>query len=219
MTWSSDEETFDKIRTALYTAVVGDILDSFGCFHQFLPPGIRPLRDDMILVGRAMPVLIVDVYGPQSAPFGKLTQALDQLQPREVYVAGSVKRCASWGEILTATAKRRGASGAVIDGFHRDTVRVLEQNWPVFSSGPYAQDAGVRSQVLDYRCPIEIGGVTIRPGDLILGDLDGIVIVPAEMEKEVIAKALEKAQGERKVRREIESGLSSTAAFDRYGIL
>jgi regulator of RNase E activity RraA len=72
---------------------------------------------------------------------------------------------------------------------------------------------------LDYRCPIEIGGVTIRPGDLILGDLDGIVIVPAQMEKDVITKALEKAQGERKVRQEIESGLSSTAAFHRYGIL
>ena len=166
-----------------------------------------------------MPVLIVDVYGPQQHPFGRLTEALDQLQPFEIYIAGSVQRCASWGEILTATAKRRGASGAVIDGFHRDTPRILEQNWPVFSIGSYAQDAGVRSQVLDYRCPIEIGSVSIRPGDLVLGDVDGVVIIPAEIEQDVITKALEKARGERKVRQEIESGASSTAVYGRYGIL
>lgn len=107
----------------------------------------------------------------------------------------------------------------MIDGFHRDTPRVLEQNWPVFSIGSYAQDAGVRSRVLDYRCPIEIGGVVTRPGDLVLGDLDGVVIIPAEVERDVISKALEKARGERKVRREIESGASSTAVFRQYGIL
>ena len=80
-----------------------------------------------------MPVLMIDVHGPQKKPFGKLTEALDQLQPGDIYLAsGGDMRCAYWGEILTATARTRGAEGAVIHGYHRDTPRVLEQNWPVF---------------------------------------------------------------------------------------
>jgi len=134
---------FDTIRRELYTPVVGDILDDLGYTHQFLPQPIQPMREDMKLVGRAMPVLMIDVYGKQKQPFGKLTEALDQLQPDEIYLAsGGEMRCAYWGEILTATAKRRGAAGAVINGYHRDTPKVLEQNWPVFSRGRFAQDSG-----------------------------------------------------------------------------
>jgi regulator of RNase E activity RraA len=163
---------------------------------------------------------MIDVYGKQKAPFGKLTEALDQLQPGEVYLAsGGEMRCAYWGEILTATAKMRGATGAVINGFHRDTPRVLEQDWPVFSRGRFAQDSAVRTQVIDYRCPIEIGPVHIEPGDLVFGDLDGVVVVPKQVEKKVIDKALTKARGEKTVRKAIEGGMSSTEAFRKYGIL
>jgi len=127
--------------------------------------------------------------------------------------------CAYWGEILTATAKKRGAFGAVIDGYHRDTPKVLEQNWPVFSRGRFAQDSAVRTKVVDYRCRIEIGQVKVRPADLVFGDLDGVIIVPKEVESEVIERALAKARGEKLVRKEIEAGMSSTAAFKKYGIL
>lgn len=127
--------------------------------------------------------------------------------------------CAAWGEILTATARTRGGAGAVLDGFHRDTPRVLEQNWPVFSRGAWAQDAGVRSSVIDYRCPVEIAGVRVHPGDLVFGDMDGVLVVPREVEAEAITRALEKARGEKVVRREIEAGSSSTEAFRKHGIL
>jgi 4-hydroxy-4-methyl-2-oxoglutarate aldolase len=200
--------------------VVGDILDDLGFTHQFLPQPIQPLREEMKVVGRAMPVLMIDVFGKQKQPFGKLTEALDQLRPGEIYLAsGGEMRCAYWGEILTATAKKGGATGAVINGFHRDTPKVLEQNWPVFSRGRFAQDSGVRTQVVDYRCPIEVDSVRIDPGDLVFGDLDGIVIVPRNVESEVIEKALAKARGEKLVRKEIEAGMSSTDAFRKYGIL
>ena len=96
---------------------------------------------------------------------------------------------------------------------------MLSQNWPVFSRGRYAQDSSVRTKVVDFRCPLEIGGVWIEPGDLVFGDLDGVVIVPRKHEKEVITKSLEKARGEKLVRAEIEAGMSSTAAFKKYGIL
>jgi 4-hydroxy-4-methyl-2-oxoglutarate aldolase len=218
--WSDDPQLFKLIERELYTPVVGDILDDLGFTHQFLPQPIQPLREEMKLVGRAMPVLMIDVHGKQKQPFGKLTEALDQLQPGDIYLAaGGAMRCAYWGEILTATAKKRGAAGAVIDGFHRDTPKVLEQNWPVFSRGRFAQDSAVRTQVVDYRCPIEIGQVTVNPGDLIFGDLDGVVIIPKRAETEAIRKSLEKARGEKLVRREIEAGMSSTDAFKKYGIL
>ena len=216
----SDGEFLALIKTRLYTPVVGDILDRLGFTHQFLPQPIQPLLPEMKLAGRAMPVLMIDVHGPQKKPFGKLTEALDQLQPGEIYLAsGGDMRCAYWGEILTATARMRGAVGAVINGFHRDTPRVLEQNWPVFSRGRFAQDSGVRTQVADYRCLIEVGQVSVEPGDLVFGDLDGVVIVPRRVEQEVIAEALKKASGENLVRQEIENGMSSTAAFQKYGIL
>ena len=218
--WKCDEELFRLVREVLYTPVVGDILDSLGCDHQFLPQAVQPMREEMVVVGRAMPVLMIDVYGPQKKPFGLLTEALDQLEPGEVYLcSGGLMRCAYWGEILTATAKRRGAVGAVVDGWHRDTPQVLEQNWPVFSRGRYAQDSGVRTQVVDYRIPLEVGEVKVQPGDLVFGDLDGVLVIPRAVEAEVVTKALEKARGEKWVRKEIEAGMSSTEAFRKYGIL
>src|SRR2546430_5455625 len=155
------------------------------------------MREPMKIAGRAMPVLMIAVFGKQKRPFAKLTEALDQLRAGEIYLAsGGEMRCAYWGEILTATAKKRGAVGAVINGFHRDTPKVLEQDWPVFSRGRFAQDSAVRTQVVDYRCEIEIGGVRVEPGDLIFADLDGVVIVPRKVEAEVIQRALKKARAE-----------------------
>jgi regulator of RNase E activity RraA len=218
--WKNDGELFRLMKEHLYTPVVGDILDGLGCFHQFLPQAIHPMLHSMKIAGRAMPVLMMDVHGAQTKPFGLLTQALDQLRPGEVYVAsGGDMRCAYWGEIMTATARTRGAGGAVINGFHRDTPQVLEQHWPVFSRGRFAQDSKVRTKVADFRCALEMGGVWIEPGDIVFGDLDGVVIVPRRHETEVFVKSLEKARGEKRVRKEIEAGLSSTDAFKKYGIL
>jgi regulator of RNase E activity RraA len=200
--------------------VVGDILDTLGYHHQFLPQAIRPLQEDMKVVGRAMPVLMMDVYGKQEKPFGLMTEALDALEPGEVYVAaGAFHRCANWGEIMTATAKTRGAVGAVVNGFHRDTPQVLSQDYPVFSRGAYAQDSAPRMKVAAFRVPIEVEGVSVEPGDLVFGDVDGVLVVPAGVVEETIMAALEKARGEKLVRKEIESGMSATAAFEKYGIL
>ncbi|HEV2478951.1 MAG TPA: RraA family protein [Puia sp.] len=219
-TWDSDAELFELFGNELYTPVVGDILDGMGKYHQFLPQSIQPIRITDKIVGRAMPVLMIDVYGPQEHPFGKLTAALDQLEPGEIFVAGGgAMRCAYWGEILTATARTRGAAGAVIHGFYRDTRMVMDQNWPVFSRGRYAQDSAVRAQVADYRCNIEIGGVWISPGDLIFGDMDGVLVIPKESVEEVVVKALTKARGEKMVRQAIENGMSSTEAFLKFKIL
>ena len=111
MQWSIDGELFALMRSDLYTAVVGDFLDTMGREHQFLPAAIRPLREEMKVARRAMPVLMMAVYGPQSEPFGLMTKALDDLRPDEVYVGGgSTRRCANWGEIMTAAARCFGGA-------------------------------------------------------------------------------------------------------------
>lgn len=218
--WNTQAEMLELMKKELYTPVVGDILDGMGYYHQFLPQAVRPLKEEMKLAGFAMPVLMTDVYGEQKKPFGYLTEALDQLGENEIYLAsGGLMRCAYWGELLTAAARTRKAAGAVIDGFHRDTPQVLAQDWPVFSRGCYAQDSSVRTQVVDYRCSIEAGEVRVNPGDLIFGDVDGVLVIPQYLAEEVLQKALEKARGEKAVRKAIEGGMTATQAFAEFGIL
>lgn len=220
MDFKNEKEMFEIMKEKLYTPVVGDILDNLGYTHQFLPPNIRPLREEMKIAGKAMTVLMIDVFGPQKVPFGRLCECLDQIQENEIYICtGGTKRCAYWGELLTATAKTRGGNGAVIDGYHRDTPMVLEQNWPVFSTGCYAQDSSVRTQVVDFRCQIEIGQVTINDGDYIFGDIDGVVIIPKEVAAQVIEEALEKAGKEKGLRKAVEGGMPVTKAFEIFGVL
>jgi 4-hydroxy-4-methyl-2-oxoglutarate aldolase len=217
----NDADIRDRVATGdLNTSLLGDVCDRLGRHHQFLPPYIRPFDETATLVGRAMPVLAADVYAAQKRPFGLLTDALDQLQPGEVYVGGGgLQRSASWGEILTATARGRGAVGAVIDGWHRDTRALRRERWPIFSRGAWGQDAGVRSSVIDYRVGIEVGGVRVEPGSLIVGDADGVIVIPPDLEQEIVSGAVAKAAAEHDVREAIRAGMSSATAWDRYGVL
>ena len=217
--WHNDDELFALMKEHLYTPVVGDILDAMGYAHQFLPAGIHPLRDDMKIAGRACTVLECDVFEPQKKPFGLLTEALDQLEKNDVYIATGAHNSARWGELLTAAARKRGAVGAVLDGYTRDTPQVLQQNFPVFARARWAQDSSIRTNVIDFRCTIEIGGVTIHNGDLVFADMDGVLVIPREAAGECLEKALEKAAGEKLVRRAIEEGMSATEAFRKFGIL
>ncbi len=225
--WEDDRELFRLVVDELFTAVVGDVMDTSGLIHQLLPPEIRPLHDDMVLVGRAMPVLEADCTDYAMAdqereePFGLMFHALDDLKPGEVYICtGSSPRYALWGELMSTRAMKLGASGAVLDGYSRDTRGILRLNFPTFSYGPYAQDQAVRGRVVDFRCPISFGNdVQVKPGDLIFGDLDGVVVVPAEDEREIIREALERVQGENAVRKAIQEGVSAREAFQRYGMM
>jgi regulator of RNase E activity RraA len=227
--WKNDGELFSIIRKELFSAVVGDIMDKQGLLHQFLPPEIKPLDDDMYLVGRAMPVLEADVFGervPDTAnammdkPFGLMLEALDDLKQDEVYICtGASPRYALWGELMSTRAMKLGAAGAVVDGYARDTKGILALKFPTFCHGRYAQDQGPRGKVIDFRLPVDIGGVSILPGDIVIGDIDGVCIVPRKAEADIISLALEKARGEKLVKKAIEGGMSATEAFRKYGIM
>lgn len=234
--WKDDDEMFALMKEKLYTPVVGDILDQMGYKHQFLPASIRPLaaqvptapyilpgeeEDKRLKVaGYACTVLENDVFEyPAEKPFGYMTEALDDLKPNEIYIATGAHNSALWGELLTACGKARGAVGAVLDGYTRDTPKVIEQNFPVFCSGTWAQDSSVRTYVFKWRCPIEIGQVTIHNGDIVFGDIDGVLIIPKDIAPEVIEKALVKASTEKTMRKAIEDGMMVTDAFAKFGVL
>lgn len=227
--WKNDDELFQISRNDLFTAVVGDIMDLMGYQRQFLPPQIQPLRSDMVTIGRAMTVLEMDDVGGEqlgrrdptlARPFGLMLEALDDLQKNEVYVCtGSSPSYALWGELMSTRARIRGAVGAVVDGYSRDTKGILEMNFPCFSYGRYAQDQRPRGKVVDFRCTLEMGGVKIQSGDIIFGDLDGVCVIPREIEEEVFVRSLEKARGEKRVAEAIRGGMSCREAWDRFGIM
>ena len=229
MVWTNDDELFALMRTRLFPAVVGDILDSMGLLRQFLSPSIRALRSDMVIAGRAMPVLESNCFAASEPdgklpisrqPFGLLFQALDDLRAHEVYVAtGCAPQFALWGGLMTTRALHLKAAGAVLDGYSRDTPEVLQLGLPVFSYGGYAQDQGPRGKVVDYRVPVEINGVRIAPGDIVFGDLDGVLVIPKHAEEEAIRKALEKSSTENKVRDAIQGGMSTVDAFKTFGVM
>ena len=227
--FNDDTELFAAMRRRLFTAVVGDILDTMGLQHQFLPPQIRALRDDMVAIGRAMPVLEADFFSTSEAgghsplgskPFGLMFHALDSLKPNEIYVcSGASPRYAVWGELMSTRALKLKAAGAICDGYCRDTSGILALDFPTFCYGSYAQDQGPRGKVVDYAIPIEIGGIRIRPGDILFGDRDGVLVIPREAEQEAISLAFEKAETENKVRLAIEAGMSTVEAFERFGVM
>lgn len=220
--WSNDSELFQMMRKDLFSAVLGDVMDTMGLTHQFLPPQVKPIKDDMVIAGRAMPVLEEDIFiGGAEEPFGLMFDALDDLKSNEIYLAtGAPPNYALWGGLMSTRAKILGAAGAVLDGYHRDTPEILELGFPCFSMGSYAQDQGVRGKVVQYRCRVKtLNRVLVEPGDIVFGDLDGVVIVPQTKEQEIIEAAVDKVYGENKVREAIEKGVSSKDAFQQYGIM
>ena len=224
----NDEALFRQIRYELFVAAVGDVLDTLGFQHQFLPAGIAPLEKSMRVVGRAMPVLEADVVndgtrsaGPLSGkPFGLMLEALDHLKPGEIYIAtGASLRYALWGGLMSTRARHLKAAGAILDGYVRDAGEIERLGFDVFCRGTYAQDQGVRGQVIDYRCTIEIEGVRIAPGDLLFGDREGVLVIPRAVEREAVAKALDKVRTENKVADAIRGGMSACEALATFGVM
>ncbi len=222
-----DAIRFQTVRDTLFTAVIGDVMDVAGLTHQFLPPQIRALRPEMMLVGRAMPVLEADCHGEhvghtgKPGPFGLMFEALDSRQAGEVYVAaGGSTRYAMWGGLMSTRALTLGAAGAVLGGYHRDTREIFGLGLPVFSMGSYAQDQRVRGRVVDYRCAVEFGnGAQVHPGDLIVGDIDGVLAVPKAHVDDIIREAVRKVAGEAAVRGMIEAGQTTQSIYEKTGIM
>jgi len=221
LSFKDDLEMFQFMKTTLYSAVLSDALDQKGLYDQAMKADIRPVYPEAVVVGRALTVLSMDVYERKDNPYTLEIESVDSLKPGHVLVAstgGSTRTC-FWGELLSTAAQARGAYGAVIDGYTRDVRKIIAMQFPVFATGMKPVDSNGRGLVVDYNCPINCGGVVVKPGDIIFGDIDGIVAIPQQVEKEVIQWALEKVEGENKTREELKNGRYLRDVYEKYGVL
>lgn len=209
------------MRASLYTAVVSDALDSLGYRHQAVSGILRPMTVETLLAGRCKTTLWEDMEGEDPRPYELELRAVDSCRPDDVLIAAGAgsMRSGVWGELLSTAARNRGCAGAVVDGAVRDVKRMRQMGFPVFARGTSPFDSLHRQRVVDLDVPVRIEGVIFRPGDLVLADADGIVVVPQEVEAEAIRRAWEKAHAENHVRDAIRQGMPAWEAWQRYGVL
>lgn len=214
-------EYLDRIAGSLYSSVLSDILDEAGHRHQVMRPEVRPLYPGAKVAGRAATMLAVAVSELPEQPYRLLMDLLDGIRPGEVVVAavqGELK-AALWGELLSTHTRARGGRGAVVDGLSRDSWGIEDMRFPVFATGVTPADSKGRLEVIAIRQPILAGGVAVADGDLVLADQDGVVVVPASLEDEVVGQALEKVASETTIRDVLRQGASIRKVFDEHGIL
>ncbi len=219
--FSNDLELFALMKESLYSAVLSDALDMVGHRHQAMRADIRPIYLEAVVVGRALTVQSVDVYEYEGDAYEHEIAAVDSLKPGNVIVASTQRseRTCLWGELLSTASVARGAHGAIIDGFTRDVRLIQQMQFPVFSTGMYPVDSAGRGLVIDYNCTVNCGDVIVHPNDIVFGDYDGVVVIPAQAEREVIERALEKVEGENITRAELSKGLTLREVYEKYGVL
>jgi 4-hydroxy-4-methyl-2-oxoglutarate aldolase len=214
-------KTYATHRDQLYSAVLADVLDGLGHRSSALPPEIRPLKNEWRIFGRAVTLCAVPVAAEPAHPYAVEMECIDALKPGDVLIATTCgdRSSALWGELLTTASQAHGATGVVLDGLTRDAAKILAMDFPVFASGFVPLDSKGRLDGIHYNQPIRIGQCLVRPGDLVFGDIDGIVVIPQELAREAMKRAVEKVQGENRVRDELAKGRSVREVFAEYGIL
>ncbi|HEY7758637.1 MAG TPA: RraA family protein [Burkholderiales bacterium] len=212
-----------SLRT-LSAAVLSDVMDSLGLRDRAMRPFVRPLDESLVLVGRARTGLYMPVYQVREGenPYEVEIALVDDLKPGDVAVlacGGPTDRIAPWGELLSTASRARGAAGCVTDGLVRDVRQIREMGFPVFHGGIGPLDTKGRARMMERDIPVDCGGVHVRSGDIVFGDVDGVAIIPQERAAEVIARAQEKVRGEDDTRGELEQGRRLAEVFAKYRIL
>jgi regulator of RNase E activity RraA len=219
-----DLQELQAATRVLYTAVLSDVLDGLGHRKQALNPSIRPLDDSLVMIGRARTgsyLAVCDPGLPDENPYELEIRLIDDIKPGEIPVlacAGNLT-IAPWGELLTTATRMRGGAGCLTDGLCRDVRFIREQNFPVFCGGIGPLDSRGRGKMLEMDRPVECGGVRILPGDIVFGDVDGIVVIPQDIEGQVFAAALKKIEGEDRTRKELLEDRLLAEVYSRYGVL
>jgi regulator of RNase E activity RraA len=210
---------------ALNAAVLSDTLDSLGLMQQAMRPFMRPLDETLQLVGRARTGVYMPVYAPPAAgenPYEVEIALVDDLAPGDVVVLacdGPTDRIAPWGELLSTASRARGAAGCVTDGLVRDVAQIRAMRFPVFCGGIGPLDTKGRARMVERDVSVACAGVSVRPGDLVFGDVDGVVVIPRDAQEAVVRRALEKVSGENQSREALQRGDKLADVFRRLGIL
>jgi 4-hydroxy-4-methyl-2-oxoglutarate aldolase len=213
--------TLAMMRQAFYSAVVCDALDGEGFPHQSPRVSIKPLTVAGVLIGRCKTTLWADMAHVDRQPYELELAAVDSCQPDDVMIAAAAgsMRSGIWGELLTTAARNQGCVGVIVDGAVRDLAKMRAMGFPVFARGACIYDSKDRQRVIDIDVAVEIDGVRFSPGDLVIADEDGLVVVPREIEEKVVRRAWEKVSAENEVRDAIQGGMKASEAFRQFGVL
>jgi 4-hydroxy-4-methyl-2-oxoglutarate aldolase len=210
---------------SLNTAVLSDTLDSLASMQQAMKPFMRPLDETLQLIGRARTGLYMPVYAAPASgenPYEVEIPLVDDLAPGDVVVLacdGPTERIAPWGELLSTASMARGATGCVTDGLVRDVKQIRAMGFSVFCGGIGPLDTKGRARMVERDVPVMCAGVSVRRGDLVFGDVDGVVVIPRDVEAEIVRRALEKVSGENQSREALQQGEKLADVFRRLGIL
>ena len=218
-------ETLDPSQLrSLSAAILSDVMDSLGLRDQAMRPFVRPLDANSVLVGRARTGLYMPVYSVRDGenPYDVEIALVDDVRPGEVVVLacdGPSERIAPWGELLSTASMARKSAGCVTDGLVRDVRQIRAMGFAVFSGGIGPLDTKGRARMVDRDVRVACGGVQVDPGDIVFGDVDGVVVIPRAQEQLVLAKALQKVTGENHTRDALRTGEPLASVFKRFGIL
>jgi 4-hydroxy-4-methyl-2-oxoglutarate aldolase len=222
--FKNDDEIFCFLREKLYVAAVCDVLDTLGYRNQAMHQRLRPLlpdRQNCGFVGRARTVRWMETDYVDGDPYGLEIEAMDSLAPGNVVVHSTDCRGtnAPWGELMSIVAKRNGAVGCVCDSQVRDCAKIIDLGFPVYYAGIRPLDSKGRGRVMAYDVPVGCGEVLVAPQSLIFADFDGIVVVPPEVEQDVLYLAYEKVSKESMSRKELQEGKTLRDVYQKYGVL
>jgi 4-hydroxy-4-methyl-2-oxoglutarate aldolase len=217
--------TFSERLKALYVPAVADVLDDMGYNNQVLQCEPRPIHPQVKLAG---PAVTVSTYWYSS--YRKMDRDIESLASIfdvcydgcvVVVATGGNRSAACWGELMSNAARARGAVGAVVDGAIRDVPKILEISPPfqVFASSFTPADSKGRVEFSDKQVEVVCGDVRVRPGDIVFGDFDGVVVIPKEVAEEVVKEAEDKVRRESEFRAAIRRGEDFRITVERYKVI
>jgi regulator of RNase E activity RraA len=220
---SQSATSLSWIAKRLYVPAICDILDDLGFRNQAMHHRLRPLDPkNCIIVGRARTFHWLETdHVVEDDPYGLEIDAMDSLKPGDVAVHSTDVGLtnAPWGELMSTLAKRNGATGCICDSLIRDCQKIMRIGFPVFYTGIRPLDSKGRGRVMAYDVPIKCGEVLVHPGELIFADFDGVVVIPKQVESEVLRLAKEKVGKENATRRELLKGRTLRDVFNEYRVL
>lgn len=222
ISFANDTEKFKWIKDHLYVPIVCDVLDVLGYRNCAMHQRLRPLDPgNCVIVGRARTLRWMETDYIEEGAYNLEIEAVDSLKQNDVVIHSSdfARTNAPWGELMSTIAKRNGSVGSICDSMIRDCTKIISMGYPLFYTGIRPVDSLGRGQVMAYDVPVRCGGVVVNPGDLIFADFDGVVVVPRDLEDEVLGLAYDKVFKENQSRADLLNGDTLRAVFDRYGVL
>ena len=209
------------LKKNLYSGVLCDVLDGMGYRNQSIGQRLMPLNDETVIFGPAFTSIATVVYSMPEHPLTAQCKVVDQLGEGEIYVlvTRGEYNCAVFGELFATAVKQRKGAGVLLDGYVRDLKAIKEMNFPLFYAGRDPRTSKGRAEINECQIPVILDGVTIRPGDLIFGDIDGVVIIPKGIADEVFEEALATIKKEDQVREGLINGDSLEKVYGEIGAI